>query len=193
MPELVRVQHRPDRHHDAVGDLERRHPHSPPTGVGERDPRLAVHERGPVGEAELGGLLAPADERLRDPLGADERHGDRRRLAAAVAVDDGVRRQEVDQPVGVALLPRHEEAARDLLALLAADVEPAPALVDVGVRARQDLAAVGRALVDDRRDLLVGVVEHLPQQEDGPLDRGELLEQVQEGQRERIGGLGVPR
>ena len=47
------------------------------------------------------------------------------------------------------------------------------------------------ALADDPRDVVVGVVEDLAQQEDGALDRRELLEQVQERQRERVRRLGV--
>ena len=81
----------------------------------------------------------------------------------------------------------------DLLALLARDVEAAPALLDVAVGPGQDLAAVRRALADDRGDLLVGVVEHLAQQEHRALDGRELLEQVQERERQRVGRLGVPR
>ena len=59
------------------------------------------------------------------------------------------------------------------------------------VRTGEDLAAVVGALVDDPRHLFVRIVEHLAEQEDGTLDRRELLEQVQERERERIGGLGV--
>jgi hypothetical protein len=44
-----------------------------------------------MSDAPLVSLPAPADERLRHALGADERHGNGRRLAAAVAEDGGVR------------------------------------------------------------------------------------------------------
>ena len=166
-------------------------PDRAPVGVVEDDARLAVDQRRPVSEAALAGLAAPADQRLRHALGADERHRHDGRLAAAVAVDRGVRSEHSTSPP-VAVLPGGQEPAGDLLALLARDVEAAPALLDVAVRPGEDLAAVVRALADDPRDLLVGVVEDLAQQEDGALDRRELLEQVQERERERVGGLGVP-
>ncbi len=44
---------------------------------------------------------------------------------------------------------------------------------------------------DDPGDLVVRVVEDLAQQEHRSLDRRELLEQVQERERERVGRLGV--
>jgi hypothetical protein len=54
----------------------------------------------------------------------------------------------------------------------------------VPARAGEDLAAVVWALADDSRDLVVGIVEHLSEQENGSLDGRELLEQVQERKRE---------
>ena len=142
-------------------------------------------------EAALARLAAPADQCLRHALCTDERHRHGRRLAAAVAVDRRIRSQQLDEALGVALLPGGEEAAGDLLALLARDVEAAPPLVDVPVRPGEDLAAVVGALVDDPRDFVVGVVEDLAEQEDGTLDRRELLEQVQESERERVRRLSV--
>ena len=122
-------------------------------------------------EASLVRLPPPADERLGDPLGADERDRDGRRLAAAVAVDGRVRGEQLDKTLGVALLPRGKEAAGDLLPLLPRDVETVPAFLDVPVRPGEDLAAVVGALADDLGNLVVGVVEHLAEEEDGALDR----------------------
>lgn len=73
---------------------------------------------------------------------------------------------------------------------VAIDVESASPLIDVLARAGQDLPAVGLALLDDRGDLLVGIVEDLAQQEDRPLDRRQRLEQHHERDRQRIGELG---
>jgi hypothetical protein len=91
----------------------------------------------------------------------DERHRDGRRLAAAVAVDGGVRGQDLDERLRVALLPGGEEAAGDLVPLLAREIEAAPALLHVPVGASEDLAAVVGALADDAGHLIVGMVEDL--------------------------------
>jgi hypothetical protein len=62
----------------------------------------------------------------------------------------------------------------------------------VPVCAGKDLAAVLGALADDAGELVVGVVEDLAQEEGRAFDGRELLEQVQELERERVGRLGVP-
>jgi len=62
-------------------------------------------------------------------------------------------------------------------------------LVDVSAGAHGELAAVVLALADDRRDLVVAVVEDLVQEKDGALDGREPREQEQERHRERIGVL----
>jgi hypothetical protein len=59
------------------------------------------------------------------------------------------------------------------------------------MRAGEDLAAVVGALAYDPGDLVVGIVEDVAEEEDGALDRQELLEQVQERERERVGRLGL--
>jgi hypothetical protein len=190
--ELVGVQDRPDGDDDAVGDLESGDPHHLPVLAVEDDAGIPVHHNATVCEAVLlARLAAPADQRLGDAIGADERDRDGRSLAAAVAVHRHVGRQELDQRVRVALFPGREEAARDLLPFLTRDVEAPPSLLDVSVRANEDLAAVVGALADDLGHLVVGVVEDLAEEEDGPLDGRQLLEQVEEGERERVGGLRV--
>ncbi len=158
----------------------------------EDEPGLAVDRPATVGVSAIRDhARAPADERLRDAQGADERDRDRRRLPAAVPVERHVRRQNLDERVRVAVLPGVEESAGHLVPLLARHVEPLPSLLHVRVGAHEDLPAVGRRLADDARHLVVRVVEDLAEEEDGPLDRRELLEQVQERQRERICRLGV--
>jgi hypothetical protein len=54
-----------------------------------------------------------------------------------------------------------------------------------------DLTAVLLALSDHGCDLVVAVFEDLPEQEDRPLDRGEALQQHQEGHGQGVGRLGV--
>jgi hypothetical protein len=44
---------------------------------------------------------------------------------------------------------------------------------------------------DDLGDLRVRIVEHLTQQERGPLPRRQALQQHQERQRQRVGDLGM--
>ena len=111
MGELVGIQDRSDGDHDAVGDLERGDPERVSARLIEDEARLAVDERRPVCESTLASLAAPADERFRDALGADERDRDRRRLAATVAVNGRVGGEEFDERRRVAFFPRAEEAA----------------------------------------------------------------------------------
>jgi hypothetical protein len=66
-------------------------------------------------------------------------------------------------------------------------------LFDVTARPHRQLAAVVLALADDRRDLVVAVVEDVVEQEDGPLDRRQALEHQQERHRERIRVFDVAR
>ena len=56
VPELVRVEDRPDRDDDAVGDLERRHPECAAVRLVEHEAGLPVDERRPVHDP----ALAPA-------------------------------------------------------------------------------------------------------------------------------------
>jgi hypothetical protein len=116
---------------------------------------------------------------------------DRRRLPAAVAIQRRVGGEQLDQRLDVAVLPRGDEAPGDLVSLLARNVEAAPALLHPATGPHQDLTAVVGALPDDVGDLVERVVKDLAEQEGGTLDRGELLEQVEERERERVSGLGV--
>src|SRR5215211_779657 len=149
MGEFLGVEYRPYGDDDTLGDLERRDPERASGLVVEHEAQLAVDARRAVCDAALVRLAAPADDRLRDALGAHERGRHRRRLAAAVAVDGGVGREQLDERVGVAFLPGRDEAARDLLALLARDFEATSPRFDVPARAGEDLTAVGGGLADD--------------------------------------------
>src|SRR5215211_545535 len=157
--ELVGIEDRSNSDHDTVGDLERRHPERASAGLIEDDARLAVDERRPMCEFMLASLAAPADERFRHALGADERHRDSRRLAASVAVNGRVRGEELDERRRVALLPRAEEAAGHFVSFLARDVKAAPSLGNMLVRTGQDLPAVVGGLVDDPSEVVVGVIK----------------------------------
>jgi hypothetical protein len=56
---------------------------------------------------------------------------------------------------------------------------------------RDELAGVLRARGDDLRDPIVGLVEHLVQQERGALLGRQALEQDEEGERQRVCHLGL--
>ena len=114
---------------------------------------------------------APADERLCDAPRADQRLADGRRFPAAVSVHRRVGGEHRDQRIRIARLPGLDVAPRDLLALGAGDLETPPPLVDVRMRAGEDLTRVRGRLADDARDVLVRLVEDLAEQEDRPLDR----------------------
>ena len=83
----------------------------------------------------------------------------------------------------VAVLRRREEPAGQLFALLARGLEPRAPLLHVTPRSRRDLPHVVLALVDDLRDLVVSVVEHVAQQQHRALLGREGLEQHEERHR----------
>jgi len=108
-------------------------------------------------------------------------------LAVAVTVGDHVGREQLDElheVIDPAVAGDGvQESAGELIALGALGLELRPSLLDVAASPDGELAAVVLALTDDLGDLAIAVVEHLAQQEHGPLDRGEPLEQQQEGHR----------
>ena len=105
------------------------------------------------------------EQRAGDARGAEHRGGDRARLAAAVADEHGVGREQGDEPVHVALAGGGEEARRERAALARVGVEARALVGDPAARAAEDLAAVGRGLADDLGDLGERVVEGLAQDE----------------------------
>ena len=128
---------------------------------------------------------------LGDAGAAAQGLGERRGLAAAVAGQLDVVGEQGLEAGEVALFGGLEEAAGQLLALLAGRLEAGAALLDVAPGAGRELAHVVLALADDRGDLGVAVVEDVVEQEDRALLGREALEQDQHRQRERVGGLGV--
>jgi hypothetical protein len=78
-----------------------------------------------------------------------------------------------------------------LVSLLARGREPRALLVHVAAGARRELAGVLLARADDLGDPLVGLVEHLAQQERGALLGRQALQQDEEGERQRVGQLGA--
>ena len=119
--------------------------------------------------------------------------GERRNLAAAVAMQLDVRPEQRLEGAEVALLGGGEEARREPLLLLGLGLETWPAALDLAARADRQLARCVLAAIDDLGDPVVRIVEHVAQQEHRPLLGGEALEQNQEGERERVRELGPDR
>ena len=119
MVQLVRVDDRPDRLHQAVGDVQYEHvDHAAFAIVG--DPAgLAVHPGRLDVDAHLRGPPVQPEHEPDHLFGPGQRLGDSPGLAAAVAHHDDVGRQEVQQTIDVAAADRVEEPAGHLVALLA--------------------------------------------------------------------------
>ena len=124
-------------------------------------------------------------------LGADDRPQRGLLDAAAVADQDDVRGEHVEQALQVPGLERALERLQRRPGLARGDHLARAAGVDVLAGAVRDLAYGGRALVDGRRDLVVADVEDLAQHEDGALGRRERLEDEHQRHRHALGQLDV--
>jgi hypothetical protein len=109
---------------------------------------------------QAGHLTGPHDGRL---------HG--LHDSAAVAQEDDVRREQVEQALQIAGLGRPLERLECAPDLGRGNDLARPARRDVGPRPVRDLADRGRALADGLGDLAVGQIEHLAQHEYHPLGR----------------------
>lgn len=138
--------------------------------------------------AAPGGVTGEQPGRL---VPAAHRPQPRRSLAAAVRPHGHVRREDLHQCGDVPAERRLDEA----LGRLAADTGMGPVERAAGVhvlpRPVRELAHRRRTAVDDLRDLGVRVAEHLVEDEDRPLQRGERLEDHQHRQRHRLGAQGA--
>ena len=106
----------------------------------------------------------PGHDRPRDTAAPAPGLRQRWGLAAAVAGQLHLRSEQRLEPSEIASLGGGEEPPCQLLALLAGALEARPALRDVASGPGGELAHVFVALADDRRDLPVGVVEHVVQE-----------------------------
>ena len=127
------------------------------------------------------------------PAAALERTRQRRRLAAAVAGQDNVVGQQCLELGQVAVVGGLEEAAGEFILMLAGRLESWAVLGDMAPGATRELAHVGLALADDRRDVPVGIVKGVVQQEGCALLGAQALEQQQHRHRDRVGGLRLTR
>ncbi len=178
--------------HEPVGAVEPHHVRQKPRRVEEHRAGLPVDLRPAHRHAELAPLEADAGHQPADPVAADDRPAPRRHPTAAVAEDDRVGREQLDQPIEVAVARRPEEPVGELVPLLARRLEPGLVLCHVPAGPGGELPAAVLAPADDRGDLAIAVVEHVVEQEDGPLRGREPLEQQQECHRQRVRLLGVP-
>ena len=155
---------------------------------------LAVDPHPPA--LELAGArahLSHGGHEARDERGAEERLLRRHRLAAAVGVQDGVLGEQLLQGLQVALLGGREEPFEQGVAGGLVGVEARAAGLEMLARPRHELPRVHLGPLDDAGDLRVLVPEHLAQQVGRPLDRGQPLQEHQQGQRQRIRELGARR
>ena len=197
MLQLVRVDDRAHALDLALRNVEDHDADQAAVTVENERTGLSVHLLAPQGDAPDQGLKPrePRRQRARHPVSAVERPRDGGCLAASVAVEHHVVGQQFLQPLEIPLLGGREEAVRERVALLARGLEsdaPTPPLLHVAAGPRHELAGVLRARTDDLRDPVVRLVEHLVQQERGPLLRRQALEQHQEGERHRVRDLGLP-
>ena len=152
------------------------------TYVGEwlPEPLVTSADDDPARKAEIADSLSLAFLVLLESLSPEQR--------AAFLL-----REVFDEPYGriAEIVGTSEQNARELLPLLARGLEPGAALLDVAAGPRGELAGVLLARADDLRDPVVGLVEHLAQQERGALLGRQALEQDEEGERQRVGHLGL--
>jgi hypothetical protein len=190
---LVRVEDRPDRLYEAVGDVERDHVDDPLLRVEHEGTGLAIHLVRLQRYPELHDLASEAGEDRADAIAAEDRPWERRHLAAAVAVHGDVRSEQLYQRIDVTVLEGREEARGEPLLFLPRGFEPRLLLIDPAARSRGELTAVLLALTNRDRDLVVAVGEDVMEQEDRALDRRQPFEQYEEGERERVCLLRVVR
>ena len=171
MPQLLRIHHGPHALDPPLGGVERDDADDSVPLIDDLRPRLPVDLDAHEPDARRFELAEDPRQQAPHAVRPDDRTRDRGDLAAAVAVERGVRGQQLDEAVEVAPLASGEEPLGDLIALRGRRLEAPLARVDVAFRPGEDLPAVVLALLHDRCDLVVGVVEHLAQEEHGALDR----------------------
>ncbi len=131
-------------------------------------------------------------EHPHDVVRSDDRLRERRALASAVRDGLHVGREQLLQPVDVALAQRVEEPRRQLLPLAAIGGEPRPPLLDVPAGSDDELTAGRLGTIHGHGDLRELEPEHVTQHEHGTFERTQPLEQHEGGHRDGVGQLGGP-
>ena len=189
--QLVGVGDHPDGLDLAVEHVERDDHDQAAVGVPGQHARLPVHPGRRQHGAQLQGPLDLDADQLGHLLAPVQRSDERDlALAAAVPVEQHVRGQPLEQAAHVAAARHGQEQGGELLALGPGRLEPRPSLVDAAAGPGEHLPAGGLGLAGDAGDLAVAVAEYLAEQEHGALGRRQALQQHQERQRQRVGGLG---
>src|SRR5262249_45915253 len=158
--QLVRVDDPAHGLHVAVDDVDRHDADQAARPVEEHRPRLAVDLGAAGGDSELA-RPAAALPQTGCTLAPLHRPRPGRALAAAAALGDGVRGEELHEALEVAVADGREEPVGELVAPLPRCLEARLLLPDVPAGAHRELPAVVLALVDDACDLVVAVVEHV--------------------------------
>lgn len=137
-------------------------------------------------------LREPAEQIPADLVCPDDRATSRApHESAAVRDRHDVGCEHVHEPLQVSGVDRRDEPCDDRLLLRALHGHPRTPRRDVRLRPVSDLPDGIRCLVDGRRDLVIGDVEHLAQHEHRPLGVPERLEHGQHGDRHALGELDV--
>ncbi len=138
---------------------------------------------GGVGDA----LPGDAEQEAAHLVGALQHAQRRLGPAPAVPHQPDVGSEGGQQAGQVALGRGGEEAFGEGAALRRVNVVAGPPLLDVLAGASGELAHRGLAALQHGGDLRVGVAERLPEHEHRPLQRGQRLQDDEDGQRDRVG------
>ena len=149
--------------------------------------RLPVENRG-LGDALH--LLGDVQQEPRAAERTDHRAHGGADLATTVGPDDDIVGEHGQEPREVPGGAGHEKAVHQGAPLAQVGVEALAPLLDPLPCPRPELAAGGRSPSERARHLVEGVPEDVVEQVGGALERRQLLEQHEEGQRQRVRLLG---
>ena len=134
-------------------------------------------------------LLGHVHQEPRAAVGTDHRPYCSPHFAAAIGPDDDILREHVEETREISGGARQEEAIGDLPAVLEIGVEALTPHLDALPSPRGQLAARRLGPTQGTSHFPEGVPEDVVEEVGGPLQRSQLLEEDEEGQRERVGLL----
>jgi hypothetical protein len=118
VPELVGIADGPHGLHETIGNVERHNDNGSSLGIHQHCPGLPVYfDLSDVAHTQAVRQSPEVEGETHHFLSAINRAGDRRCLAAPVAVGDDVGGEQTDQAVSVSVCDRREETTRELFAL----------------------------------------------------------------------------